>query len=109
MDLAATSESVVREFLRSAQAADRGTKRKRNSTDLAATSESVVREFLRSAKGAARTAKPSQELLAPHSVLREFLSRSGGRVRVRASDAMFSSPGHAFVRAAPGRCLSYQT
>ena len=40
--------SVVREFLKSAQAARRGTERKRNSADLAAPGESVVREFLKS-------------------------------------------------------------
>ena len=34
-------------FLKSAQAAVRGTKRKRNSADLAADGESVVREFLK--------------------------------------------------------------
>jgi hypothetical protein len=44
--LAAAGESVVREFIQSEQAARRGAKRKRNSTDLAAAGESVVREFI---------------------------------------------------------------
>src|SRR5580704_18653033 len=40
-----------------------------------------------SAKGAARTAEPSQELLAPHSVLREFHRRSN----LIRCDVMFST------------------
>jgi len=39
-------------FIKSAQAAGRGTKQKRSSADLAAGGESVVREFIQSAKGA---------------------------------------------------------
>ena len=53
---------VVREFLRSAQAAGRGVKQKRNSADLAATGESVVREFLRSAQAAGRGIKQKRTL-----------------------------------------------
>jgi hypothetical protein len=45
-DLAAPGESVVREFLQSAQAAGRGVRQMRTSADLAAPGESVVREFL---------------------------------------------------------------
>jgi hypothetical protein len=37
----------VRVFLKSAQDANRGTRRKRNSADLAAIGESVVRVFLK--------------------------------------------------------------
>ena len=51
-DIAAGSESVVREFPTSAQAAFGGTKRKRNSADIAAGSESVVREFPKSSGAA---------------------------------------------------------
>jgi len=51
-DLAASRESVVRELLKSAQAARRGSHRSGNSTDLAASRESVVRELFRSCDGA---------------------------------------------------------
>jgi hypothetical protein len=43
------SAAVLGEFLRSPQAAGRGTRQKWNSADLAASGESVGREFLRSA------------------------------------------------------------
>jgi hypothetical protein len=56
--------SVLREFLRSAQAAAGGAKRTRNSADLAAGGESVVREFLRS-RSARRVRDHTREELAP--------------------------------------------
>jgi hypothetical protein len=45
--LAAIGESVVRVFLKSAQAANRGIREKRKSADLARIGESVVRVFLK--------------------------------------------------------------
>ena len=55
MGLAASGESVVREFIRSPQAAGRGTVRKRNLVGLAASGQSVVREFLKTNAGSRLT------------------------------------------------------
>jgi hypothetical protein len=68
--------------LKSAQAAGRGTKQKRNSADLAAGGESVVRAFLTNANGADLRRQTMEELAWPSGgavdtapVLREFLKK----------------------------------
>ncbi|MGH9628670.1 MAG: hypothetical protein ACRD7E_10080 [Bryobacteraceae bacterium] len=53
--MAAPRESVVREFLESAQAARGGIKGKKNSAELAAARESVVRELMESPAGSQLT------------------------------------------------------
>ena len=72
-DLAALGESVVRVFLKSsAQAADRGTRGKRNSADLAVIGESVLRVFHKSAQAAdrgTRRKRKSADLAAMGEVL----------------------------------------
>src|SRR5438874_5598293 len=83
---AASGASVLREFLRSAKAANRGPKHFRNSSAAAASGASVLREFLRSAKAANRGPKhfrnSSAAAASGASVLREFLRSNVRRVHL---------------------------
>ncbi len=92
-------ESVVRMFLRCAQAAERGPKSKRNFRIGHPRGESVVRMFLRCPQaaergpkskrnfrighpqGAAHTARPFRNCFAPRSVLRVVFKRRFGALR----------------------------
>ena len=69
----------MRQFLKSAQAAERGPKTKEELPDWPPRGESVVREFLKSAQAAERGPKPKEELSdwppRGESVVREFLRK----------------------------------